>query len=117
MMLYESEYESFVLMNRTSGLDEYGGLKRGWTEGATIQAAATLDTSIEARVAGVQGLTSVYTVYTSRAVTLEYHDVIKRVSDGLILRVTSDGKDKRTPASAGLDLRLVTAEEWSLTDG
>ena len=69
------------------------------------------DTSIEARVADAQGVTSRYTVTTRRAMTLEYHDVFRRVRDGKIFRVTSDGDDKFTPSSTSLDMRQVTAEE------
>ena len=46
--------------------------------------------------------------------TLEYHDVLRRVRDGKIFRVTSDGDDSYTPASATLDMRQVTCEEWKL---
>jgi hypothetical protein len=38
--------------------------------------------------------------------------VFRRESDGKIFRVTSDGDDKKTPPSAGLDMRQVTAEEF-----
>ena len=47
---------------------------------------------------------------------LYYHDVIKRLSDGKIFRITSDGDDKATPKSASLNMRSVSAEEWSLAD-
>ncbi len=46
---------------------------------------------------------------------LEYHEVFKRLRDGKFFRVTSDGDDKHTPASASLNMRQVTAEEWELT--
>ena len=49
--------------------------------------------------------------------TLEYHDVFRRIRDGKIFRVTSDGDDKHTPASANLNMRQVTAEEWSIANG
>ena len=62
----------------------------------------------------VQGLTSLYTITTKKAVTLQYHDIVKRVSDGKVFRVTSDGDDQKTPASATLDMRNVTAEEFDL---
>lgn len=112
-LLFEA-YEPFVLMDRTSTKDEYGSITRTWTEGAEISAAAVFDSSMQARIGGVQGVTSLYTITTPKAVTLEYHDVIKRVSDGKVFRITSDGDDKKTPASASLDMRQVTAEEWSL---
>ena len=85
-----------------------------WADGAMFQAAIVFDTSIEARTAEAQGVTSVYTVTVPRALSLEYHDIFRRTKDGKIFRVTSDGDDKFTPKSAGLDMRQVTAEEWSL---
>lgn len=114
MSLLESAMETFIMMDKTTVPDGYGGFYSTWSEGAEFQAAATFDTSIEARIAAVQGVTSMYTVTTTKAITLEYHDVIKRASDDLILRVTSDGKDKKTPPTATLDMRVVTAEEFEL---
>lgn len=114
MSLLDSAMETFVMMDKTTVPDGYGGFYSTWAEGAEFQAAASFDTSIEARVAEVQGATSLYTVTTTKAVVLEYHDVIKRASDGKILRVTSDSKDRRTPPSATLNMRVVTAEEFKL---
>ena len=114
MSLLSEAMESFVLMDRTSVRDGYGSITRTWSEGATFQAAATFDSSMQARIGGVQGVTSLYTITTSKAVTLEFHDIVKRVSDGKYFRCTSDGTDKKTPASASLDMRQVTAEEWKL---
>lgn len=117
MSLLTESFEPFVMLDKTTTPDGYGGYISTWAEGAGIQAAATFDTSIEARVAGVQGVTSLYTITTTRAVNLQYHDVIKRLSDNKIFRVTSDGDDKKTPKMATLDMRQVTAEEWSLPNG
>ena len=115
MSLLSAAMEPFVYMDRTTEKDEYGSIKTTWREGAGIDAAAVYDTSVEARIAGVQGVTSLYTITTSRAINLQYHDVLKRISDGKIFRVTSDGDDKKTPSPAYLDMRQVTAEEWELT--
>lgn len=117
MSLLDDAYEPFVMMERHAEPDGYGGKRYVWTEGMEIQAAADLDTSIQARVGEVQGVTSLYTITTPRSMTLEYHDVIKRVSDGKIFRITSDGDDKKTPRSATLDMRQVSAEEWTPTGG
>ena len=103
----------FLYKQRTD--DGYGGYKTVWTEGAGFKAAITFDTSLEARIADVQGVTSLYTITTQKSLVLEYHEVFKRLSDNKIFRVTSDGDDKFTPKSAGLDMRQVTAEEWELT--
>ena len=117
MSLLDSAMEAFVMMDKTTAADGYGGISPTWREGAEFKAAATFDSSVEARIGAVQGVTSLYTITTSRAVNLQYHEICKRLSDGKVFRVTSDGDDKKTPAPAGLDMRQVTAEEWRLTDG
>ena len=115
MSLLTDAMEPFVMMDRHSVPDGYGGTRTTWSEGAEFSAAAVFDTSMQARTGGVQGVTSLYTITTPRAMTLEYHDVVKRVSDGKVFRVTSDGDDKKTPISTALDMRQVPAEEWRLT--
>lgn len=112
--LLSSAMEKCVLLDKTTTADGYGGYSTVYKDGAEFDAAITFDTSIEARVADKQGVTSRYTVTTSRALTLEYHDVFKRVRDKKIFRVTSDGDDKFTPNSATLDMRQVTAEEFTI---
>ncbi len=102
-------------MNKTKVADGEGGFVTTWTEGAPIMAAITLDTTMQARIGEKQGVTSTYTITTSKAIALEYHDVLKRVSDGKIFRVTSDGGDKTSPSVASFDVAQVTAEKWSLT--
>lgn len=116
MSLLSEAMEPFVIVNKIKTADGYGGYKTTWSDGAEIQAAVVFDSSLEARVAGVQGVTALYTITTSKSITLEYHDVLRRVSDGKIFRVTSDGDDKKTPASARLDMRQVSAEEWRLNN-
>lgn len=115
MSLLESAYETFVMMDQKSTKDSYGTIVRSWTEGAQFDAAATFDTSMQARIAGAQGVKSLFTVTTPKRITLNYYDVIKRVSDGLVLRITSRGRDKSTPEEASLDMRQVTAEEYVLS--
>ena len=110
MSLLDDALEKCVYLNKTKAPDGYGGYIDRYEDGVDFKAAIAFDTSIEARVGEQQGVTSLYTVTTSRAMTLEYHDVFRRVSDGKVFRVTSDGDDKYTPKSAGLDMRQVTAE-------
>jgi len=114
MSLLSDAMETCVLMDKRTEADGYGGYRTIYVAGASFQAAIVFDTSIQARVAEKQGVTSLYTVTTPRALTLEYHDVFKRLRDNKIFRVTSDGDDKYTPASTALDMRQVTAEEWRL---
>ena len=114
MSLIDAAMEACVLLDRKSVPDGEGGFISSWTEGATFNAALTFNTSLEARIAQKQGVTSLYTVTTRRTVRLDYHDIFKRLSDGKIFRVTSDGDDVASPKSSTLDIRQVNAEEWSL---
>lgn len=117
MSLLEEAMESCVMIDKTTQPSEYGGVKPVWVDGAPFVAAIVFDSSMPARLASVQGVTDLYTVTTRKDVTLNYHDVFRRVRDGKIFRVTSDGDDKATPASASLNMRVVSAEEYEVTDG
>ena len=116
MSLLSEAMEGCTILDKTTTDDGYGGIITTWVEGATFNAAITFDTSMEARKAEVDGVTSMYTVTTQKNVIFQYHDVFRRERDGKIFRVTSDGDDKFTPASAALNMRQVTAEEWSLNN-
>ena len=102
------------MLDRITAADGYGGYETIYVEGAPFDAAIVLDNSMQARAAEKQGVTALYTVTTVKALNLQYHDVFKRKRDNKIFRVTSDGDDKRTPASASLNMRQVSAEEWAL---
>ena len=117
MSLLSDAMTKCVMLDKITSADGYGGYVITWKEGAEFTAAIVLDSSMQARIAEKQGVTALYTVTTTKALNLQYHDVFRRVEDGKIFRVTSDGDDKKTPASAGLNMRQVTAEEWELTDG
>lgn len=118
MSLLSEAMEKCILLNKSSVPDGYGGRRDIWQESDfDFDAAIVFDTSLEARRAEKEGVTSLYTVTTEKSIKLEYHDVFKRISDNKIFRVTSDGDDKYTPASATLNMRQVTAEEWNLPNG
>ena len=114
MSLLDSAMEKCVLMDKTTVPDGQGGVITNYVDGAEFNAAIVFDNSMEARVAAKQGVKSLYTVTTARSVVMQYHDVFRRVRDGKVLRVTSDGDDKFTPASSTLDMRQVTAEEFEI---
>lgn len=113
-MLVDNFKEPCVLMEKQRVSDGEGGWNTAWTEGAEFEAAIVRDTALAARVAEKEGVSNVYTVTTSINAHLEFHDVFKRLSDGQIFRVTSDGDDKRTPSVSTFQLEQVSAEEWSL---
>lgn len=111
MSLLDSAMESCQIINKTFAPDGYGGSITTWTSGDEFQAAITLDTSTEARRAAAEGTNNLYTVTVRKERNLMHGDVIQRLSDGKYFRITSDGTDKKTPASAGLNMRQVSAEE------
>lgn len=115
MSLLEDAMASCVRLERKRVSDGEGGEIVTWFEGAEFRAAITFDSSLEAQTAAVSGVTSLYTVTTGKAIRLEYHDVFRRLSDGKIFRVTSDGDDVRTPETASFQVAQVKAEEWRLT--
>ena len=117
MSLLDEAMEEFVMIDKTTEPDGYGGVRPVWRDGAPFQAAAVLDNSMQARIGEKQGVTALYTITTKKTMNLQYHDVVRRVSDSKIFRVTSDGDDKKTPGSANLNMRQVSAEEWSLPNG
>lgn len=114
MSLIDATTEAFVMIDKRSVPDGRGGIVKEWVDGATINGSIVKDSSMQARIAQAQGVTSVYTLTTKKNIMLDYHDVLRRVDDGTIFRVTSKGKDKNTPMTAGLDMRQVTCEEWVL---
>lgn len=114
MSLIDEMMDTCVFMEKKRTPDGEGGYITEWKESeAEFKAAIILDTSMQARIGESQGVTSVYTVTTHKENALDFHEVIKRLSDGLILRVTSD--DKKSPTAATLNMSQVTAEKWSLT--
>ena len=115
MSLLDEMKTACVMLDKKRTPDGEGGFATSWIKGAKFIAAIILDSSIEARVAEKQGVTGLYTVTTDKNAKLEYHDVFKRLYDGKVFRVTSDGDDKQTPARASFQMSQVTAEEWELT--
>lgn len=123
MSLLSDAMQDCVFMDRnTRTPDGYGGYTTTYTEGAPFKAAIYLSQSVETKVAEQQGVKGLYQVTTGRDVRLEYHDVFKRLADAengveeLVLRVTSKDENA-TPKSTTLDMRVISAEEWSLSDG
>lgn len=112
MSLWAEAMEAVVMLERKRTPDGEGGFVTEWAEGVAFKAAITFDASLEAMVAEKQGVTSLYTVTVPKNAKLEYHDVFKRLRDGKVFRVTSDGDDKITPTRSSFQFIQVTAEEW-----
>ena len=114
MSLLIEAMEPCVILTETVTSDGRGGYTAEWAEGAGFDAACVLSASAGREQASAAVPANSYVVTTGRETVLMFHDVFRRESDGKIFRVTSDGPDRRTPLSAGLNMRQVTAEEWKL---
>ena len=114
MSLLNDAMVDCVFMNKTKEPDGAGGVFNTWTEGASFKAAIVTNTSTEVQIAEAQGMKRVYSVITNKNTILDFYDVFKRIEDGAIFRVTSDGKDVVAPKTASINVSQVTAERWEL---
>ena len=112
MSLLTQAMEDVVMLEKTRVPDGEGGFTTSWADGVQFKAAINFDSSMEARTAEKAGVTSLYTVTVPLNCKLEYHDSFRRLRDGKVFRVTSDGDDKITPKVASFQFIQVTAEEF-----
>jgi hypothetical protein len=116
MSLLDSAYEDFTIINKSVVDDGYGGTTVVWTDGATIAGAMVFDSSTQMKVAQAMGVTSAYTFTVMKNLLLDYHTVLRRESDKKTFRITSDSDDRKTPQTAGLNMRQYDAEEWKINE-
>lgn len=114
MSLLSEAMQDATIIDRTTTADGYGGTIPVYKDGANIKAAFPLMSAIEQMAAQQKNSKAIYRIVTNKNVNLQYHDVVRREEDKKIFRVTSDGDDNKTPASASLNMRVVDAEEWEL---
>lgn len=103
-----------VLMEKTRQPDGEGGYITEWAEGAEFTNYQAIDTSMEARIAEKQGVTSVYSALVDQAVPIEYGDYFKDRDLGAVYRVTSRPEEKQAPKSSSFNLKYFTAERTEL---
>lgn len=116
MSLLDDFAHECVLMEKTRKPDGAGGYIVEWTEGAKFVNYLSLDTSLEARRAEKEGVTSLYSVLVNKNVPIEYNDVFRDMLTGYTYRVTSNPDEKSAPKSSTFDLKSYTAERWALTE-
>ena len=115
MSLLEDFGKACVLMEKKRVADGAGGYITTWEEGAEFTNHQALDTSMEARRAEKEGVTSLYSALVDKDFPIEYNDVFKDVETGQTYRVTSNPEEKVAPRSSTLPLKYFTAERWVLT--
>ena len=115
MSLLSAAYEPFIFVSKSFVADGEGGGYFTWVDGKDeFPATADFASSSTAKIADAVTERVNCTITTPKSITLDYMDVVKRVSDGQYFRVLSDGKNKKTPESAALDMRQSSAELWRL---
>lgn len=115
MSLLDDFGRKCCLMEKRRTPDGAGGWDVQWVDGAEFVNYQALDTSMEARRAEKDGVTSVYSALVKKSLPIEYNDAFKDLTTGTTYRVTSRPEDKAAPASASFDLKFFTAERWALT--
>lgn len=106
--------EDCKIMNHVRTDDPYAGYGETWEEGMTFKAAIAKNASPEQQIAEKEGISEAFTVVVYDRITLDYHDVFKRVSDGAIFRTTSRTKDSIAHPASTVRIATVTAERWEL---
>jgi hypothetical protein len=105
MNLLDAFSRRCCIMDKTTKPDGEGGYVVEWTEGAEFDNFVSLDSSLEARRAEAEGVTSVYTGVVNRDVPIEYGSIYKDVETGAYYRVTSRPEEKQAPKTASSMLR------------
>ena len=114
LSLIESMMEDCVFLNKVKVDDPVGGYKDDYQDGVTFKAAVIKNSTTEAQIAEKQGITEIFTIVTDKSMVLEFHDVLRRVSDGEIFRVTSRAADSQAPEASTVPIAKVPAERWVL---
>ena len=116
-MLLDAFAHKCALMEKTRKPDGAGGYEVTWIEGAEFLNYQSLDTSMEARRAEKEGVTSVYSALVDKAVPIEYADYFRDKETGMTYRVTSNPEEREAPRTAGATIRglkYFTAERKEL---
>ena len=114
MSLLDDFARNCVIMTRVQTPDGAGGSTTVWSEGETFTAHQARDSSMEARRAEKEGVTSLYSALVEKAVNINYGDYFKDTETGTTYRVTSIPSEKEAPVSSSFDLKFFTAERKEL---
>lgn len=112
LSLLDSMMEKCIFLNHTKAKDGYGGYTDSWTDGVEFNATIIKNNSTQAIIAERQDVKEIFTVVINSGMTLDYHDVFRRESDGQVFRVTGDSTDSEAPDASTVKIGKVTAEKW-----
>lgn len=111
MMAVEDFFEAFIVMDYVSRPDGQGGIEYVHQEGAEFRGGIHANSTTEAEIAYRSGTKTIYTITTLTGVELEQNDVVKRLRDGRLYRITGNAIDNTAPDMAqAARIRQVSAE-------
>lgn len=110
-MLLDYYAHACVIMESERTNDGEGGWVTVWKECGEFTAYQALNTTAEIRVAQRDGLTSVYDILVDQNVPLKYDDYYHDKESGETFHVTSEPREKQSPASSSLNLKYYNAEK------
>lgn len=110
MSLLDDFARSCVLLEKKRTPDGAGGWITEWTDGGEFLNYQSMDSSMEARRAEKEGVTSLYSALVDKAVPIDYGDYFRDKATGETYRVTSTPEDKQAPKSASFTLKYFSAE-------
>lgn len=114
MSLLDDFARTCVIMEKKRQPSPEGGYVTTWAEGVEFTNHQALDTSMEARRAEQEGVTSVYSALVDLDLPIDYGDYFKDKETGAVYRVTSRPEEKQAPKSASFRLKYFTAERTEL---
>ena len=114
MNLVDAFKEEFVLMEKSIKPDGEGGYVTTWTPGVKVSIAADLNSTMEAKIAEKDGVTSVYTLTFSKSAPLAFNDYVRREKDQQVFRITSNPEEKKTPDQMAVQFMQASAEKTVL---
>lgn len=109
-MALEDFFENFFTQDYEGVSDGMGGLKKDYFDRDPFQAAIHTVSTTQAELAYRSGTKTIYRITHTSALELHAGDVVRRVRDGKLYRITSDSSDNRTPDVAQERYAYVTAE-------
>lgn len=109
-MLWQDFMRECVRLEKASIPDGQGGQTTSWKPSKPFEASIVRDSATVSTVAEKAEPSATFTVTTQTP--LGFHDVIRRESDGLVVRVTSEAIE--TPERASFAFVQYKAERWEV---
>ena len=110
MSLLDERMEDFVVLDKITAPDGYGGTIVSYRDGAVFPAVATQLQSQQLEVAYQDGQKRIYAIYFKPIAALEKGMRIKRARDGLTFTISASPDPNQTSTFSGIPLLRTTME-------